>query len=117
MLNEVEDSEEFRRKVNELYTHPDRPSIDIIRFKDGKICQRNTQPQIIGQNIVGRVWSFREVTTEYKANEELKKHTQELEQMNQMTVDRELYMVEQKKKIAELEAKLNNAIIAPTRDN
>jgi PAS domain S-box-containing protein len=71
VLSHLKDPEEFLKKVMELYERPDAKSDDLIELKDGRILARHSEPQKIKGRNVGRVWSFRDVTARYRAEQEL----------------------------------------------
>ncbi|GAX39080.1 diguanylate cyclase/phosphodiesterase [Tolypothrix sp. NIES-4075] len=61
-IKELQDSRQYLATVRELYLNPDAQIYDAIAFKDGRVFERYSQPQRIAGKIVGRVWSFRDVT-------------------------------------------------------
>ncbi|HLU64743.1 MAG TPA: ATP-binding protein [Kofleriaceae bacterium] len=60
--DQLDDPGEFLRVVRDLYELPDRESFDVLRFRDGRVYERVSRPQRIGNEVVGRVWSFHDVT-------------------------------------------------------
>ena len=68
---QVEDPAAFLRKVRDLYRNHDAKSDDLLKCKDGRVFERHSEPQIVNGKGVGRVWGFRDVTHQYRAQEEL----------------------------------------------
>lgn len=62
VLDQLEDPEGFRSRIADVYAHPEDESFDELRFKDGKLFERSSRPQKVGDEVVGRVWSFSDVT-------------------------------------------------------
>ena len=81
VLPQLQNPEEFLSSIQELRAHPARESFDMIEFNDGKIFERYSKPQKIGESVVGRVWSFRDITDRKHAEEKLFASIQEKEVM------------------------------------
>jgi len=78
VLNQVLHPEAFLKKVLELYEQETAVSFDILEFKDGRIFERHSKPQWMGERVVGRVWSFRDVTERKRAEREREKLIEDL---------------------------------------
>jgi PAS domain S-box-containing protein len=67
VAGQLRDPEGFAAKVRALYSTPSAISHDVIEFRDGRIFERDSRPQLVDGVSVGRVWSFRDVTAQRRA--------------------------------------------------
>lgn len=74
LIPQLLNPQEFISRLREIYSHPESISNDVIYFNDGRIIERYSQPQKIGYEIVGRIWSFRDITQQVMREEKLKKN-------------------------------------------
>lgn len=61
VLSQLSEPQEFLNKVQALYLS-DAVATDTISFNDGRTFERFTAPLVLDGELVGRVWSFREIT-------------------------------------------------------
>lgn len=73
ILQQLSNPEAVIADVKYLYENPEwQGELPVLHFKDGRIFERFTQPQRIGAEIVGRVYSFRDITQKLLEEDELR---------------------------------------------
>ncbi|MFN8053642.1 MAG: EAL domain-containing protein [Acidimicrobiales bacterium] len=71
VLGKLVDPGAFMAKIHDLYADPEAESHDVLEFTDGRLFERDSLPQRIDGQVVGRVWSFRDVTVHRVLRDEL----------------------------------------------
>jgi len=77
VLSKLADPDGFLSRVRYLYDHPDEQSRDVIFLKDGRVLDRYSSPVRSGETHYGRVWYFRDVTDQKRAEDQLRRAAQE----------------------------------------
>lgn len=72
-LTQVENCDELYTLLTQQWDDPkETESYGEFRCKGGRIIARYSQPHRVGKTLVGRVWSFRDITEQHKIEEALR---------------------------------------------
>ncbi|MDQ0822246.1 diguanylate cyclase (GGDEF)-like protein/PAS domain S-box-containing protein [Arthrobacter sp. V1I7] len=69
--DQLADPAQFVEKITALYADPAQESRDVLVFRDGRTFERYSRPQLVADEVVGRVWSFRDVTPAKTAQDQI----------------------------------------------
>ena len=83
VLEQLVDPDGFLLKVKRLYGTADLDN-DTIPFKDGRLFERYSMPLWNDGSVIGRLWSFRDITGRKRAEEEKKILQEQLQQAMKM---------------------------------
>ena len=72
VLDQLAEPDEFLRTTEGIYSQSDAESFDLVEFKDGRRFERYSTGRRIEGVAHARVWSFRDVTSRFAAEEALR---------------------------------------------
>ncbi len=62
IASQLKDPDPFWQNLKELSHQPEVGSYDILKLKDGRVFERHAKPHWLGEKVVGRVSSFRDIS-------------------------------------------------------
>lgn len=69
ILQQVREPAAFLHKLELIRDKPEASNIDVLELTDGRTIEWHCRPQRAGDEVVGRVWSFRDITRRLAAED------------------------------------------------
>ena len=86
VVHRFADRQRLGRRIDDIYAAPAEESLDTLELQDGVVLERFSRPHVLDGEIVGRVWSYRDVTARQRVEEALRA---EATAMAQVAAERE----------------------------
>ncbi len=77
VLAQVCDPRSYQERLRQIQENSGGESFDTLEFKDGRVFERYSRPQILNGTVVGRVWSFHDISQ----RRELENRLQQVQKM------------------------------------
>lgn len=72
LQNSVIDAEQYAKRMTELLRTPTLSGVDGLILRSGRILERVTQPEMSGGQVIGRVFSYRDISLRIGAEAQLR---------------------------------------------
>jgi len=74
LLNQLSHPSAMAKRMQQFNDVSKSETFDVLEFADGRILERFSRPQFVEGKVVGRVWSFRDVTAARRAEAALREN-------------------------------------------
>ncbi|MDX1957476.1 MAG: ATP-binding protein [Leptospiraceae bacterium] len=78
----IKDPVQFEKRIEAIYAKPNESSFDILELLNGNVYERFSNPFKVENKILGRVWSFRNITKRREDEEALRRAKEIAENAN-----------------------------------
>lgn len=93
MLDKLEEPEEILALLEEIYHDPEQVGERELRLRDGRVFQCCCAHQRIDGQVVGQVWSFRDISARTRAEQALRESEELFRQVFDQTEDAIMFFV------------------------
>ncbi len=69
--SQIREPDSYRERLDELFAQPTSDGFDTLMLNDGRVFERYTKPQYLGSEVIGKVFSFSDVTSRVRAEQDL----------------------------------------------
>lgn len=76
--SQVENPDAFEHRIRQVLGDADAHANDVVQLKDGRVFERHSEPQRVKGKSVGRVWAFRDITSQRQAEVALREASDRL---------------------------------------
>lgn len=81
LAEQTVDPEGFAERARQLAADPTSERTDLIELRDGRSIERSIRPQWLGGEVIGRVWSYRDVTHARRVEAALRASEEQLREL------------------------------------
>ncbi len=83
VLEQVKDPHSYQERLRQILSNPSGESFDTLEFEDGRVFERYSRPQILNDEVVGRVWSYHDISRRRELEDRLQQ-VQKMEAVGQL---------------------------------
>jgi two-component system, LuxR family, sensor kinase FixL len=83
VLTQLKTSEPVHAEIMALRRQPKLQATGILELKNGTVVEYSTNPQCINDEIVGRVWSFRDITAKHDTQQKQERLLRQVADINE----------------------------------
>jgi PAS domain S-box-containing protein len=79
IVPQLQNSQGVSQQMQELYANPQQGAFDLLECADGRVFERSSLPMMIEQQAIGRVWNYRDITSQQRSQKALIEARQQAE--------------------------------------